>query len=181
MNIDGSGLRQLTNGEGNNGTAMVSRDGKTIYFSSGRTGSSQIWRMPSEGGEAVQVTKNGGHSADEGPAGDFIYYQKGVKGVPELWQVPVAGGEDRRLLSLVGYRQFAVRRDGIYFIQREAYRTASLQFYRFATQKTKKITDIEGPFLHYDFGLTVSPDGRSVLYTHPERPNSSLWLVEDFR
>jgi hypothetical protein len=93
----------------------------------------------------------------------------------------VGGGEERQVLPSVGDRRFAVRSDGIYFIAWPGYSgVASLQFLRFVTGKTKTIAEIEGPFLYYDFGLTVSPDGRSVLYTHPDRPNSSLLLVENF-
>ena len=37
-----------------------SRDGKTIYFTSIRTGKNQLWRIGAAGGEAVQVTRGGG-------------------------------------------------------------------------------------------------------------------------
>jgi len=182
VNIDGSAPRRLTNYPADNVTPAVSGDGKTIYFSSRRTGSWQNWRMSSEGGDPVQVTRNGGFSPQEAPTRDFLYYQKDEGLASELWRVPVGGGEERQVLPSVGYRRFAVRSDGIYFMAWAGYSSsmASLQFFRFVTRKTKKIAEIEGPFLPYDFGLTVSPDGRSVLYTHPDRPNSSLLLVENF-
>ena len=181
VKTDGSGLKRLTNGGGTNVTPMVSVDGETIYFSSRREGTSQIWRMQSGGGPAEQVTRNGGFSPYVAPTGDFLYYQKDEALFSELWRVPVKGGEERVILPSVGCRRFVVRRDGIYFIAWEGYRAPSLEFYRFATRKTKKIADIEGPFLLYDIGLTMSPDSRSVLYTHPARPNSSLMLVENLR
>jgi eukaryotic-like serine/threonine-protein kinase len=180
VSIDGSAPRRLTNSV-HNVTPAVSSDGKTIYFSSRRTGSQQIWRMSSEGADPVQVTRNGGLSPYAAPTGDFLYYQKHEGQFSEIWRVPVGGGEERQVLPSVGDRRFAVRSDGIYYIAWPGYSSvASLQFFRFVTGKTKKITEIEGPFLLYDFGLTVSPDGRSVLYTHPDLPNSSLLVVENF-
>ncbi|MBV1775058.1 S9 family peptidase [Burkholderiaceae bacterium DAT-1] len=48
--------RQLTSGKGNESNARWSSDGQWLYFLSSRSGSSQIWRLPANGGEALQVT-----------------------------------------------------------------------------------------------------------------------------
>ena len=55
-----------------------SGDGRWIYFASNRTGSGQVWKMPSTGGPAVQVTRQGGFAAFESPDGRFLYYAKGL-------------------------------------------------------------------------------------------------------
>jgi eukaryotic-like serine/threonine-protein kinase len=181
MDADGGPVRRLTNDPADDVTPTVSGDGRTIYYSSRRSGSWQIWRMPSNGGDSVQVTRQGGFSPFEAAVGDFLYYQKTEGPFSEVWRVPVGGGMETRVLQSVGDRRFAVRREGIYFIQwPDVQRGASLQFYNFATERTKRITKIEGSFLFYDFGLTVSPDARSVLYTRPDHPNSDLMLVENF-
>ncbi len=39
---------------------MFSADGKSIYFASGRSGQSQVWRSGVDGSLPVQVTKQGG-------------------------------------------------------------------------------------------------------------------------
>ena len=49
-----------------------SRDGRWIYFGSGRSGSLQIWKMPSAGGRAVQVTTKGGFEGFESPDGTVL-------------------------------------------------------------------------------------------------------------
>ena len=49
--------RKLTGGTGNNDTPRWSADGKSLYFSSTRSGSAQIWRLDMDGGEAQQITK----------------------------------------------------------------------------------------------------------------------------
>jgi dipeptidyl aminopeptidase/acylaminoacyl peptidase len=56
VNIDGSGLRQLTSHPDSDGNPRWSPDGKAIYFVSTRSGSSQVWKIAPDGGEAEQVT-----------------------------------------------------------------------------------------------------------------------------
>jgi dipeptidyl aminopeptidase/acylaminoacyl peptidase len=56
--VDGSGARRLTSSPAQDDSAVWSPDGKWIYFSSTRSGSAQVWRLPfGTGGEAEQVTK----------------------------------------------------------------------------------------------------------------------------
>lgn len=55
--IDGENTRQLTSHEANDADPAWSADGRHIYFLSSRSGSSQVWRIALNGGEAMQVTK----------------------------------------------------------------------------------------------------------------------------
>jgi dipeptidyl aminopeptidase/acylaminoacyl peptidase len=54
---DGSGLRRLTTHEAGDSSPRWSQDGASVYFLSTRSGSSQVWRIPADGGEAEQATK----------------------------------------------------------------------------------------------------------------------------
>jgi len=56
VGTDGSGLRPLTLHADNDTSGTWSPDGKTVYFLSTRSGSSQVWKLPLEGGEAQQLT-----------------------------------------------------------------------------------------------------------------------------
>jgi hypothetical protein len=74
--------------------------------------------MPAAGGEAIQVTQQGGFEAYESPNGELLYYTKG-RGPGPIWQVSVAGGDETPVSDLinVGYwRYWAVANDGIYFV-----------------------------------------------------------------
>ena len=53
---DGTGLRRLTSPRTNDRNPRWAPDGKTIFFLSTRSGSSQVWRISADGGEAEQVT-----------------------------------------------------------------------------------------------------------------------------
>jgi dipeptidyl aminopeptidase/acylaminoacyl peptidase len=54
---DGSGLRRLTAYEAGDSDPRWSANGGSVWFLSGRSGSSQVWRIAVTGGEAEQVTR----------------------------------------------------------------------------------------------------------------------------
>ena len=54
---DGTGLRQLTSHPDADNSARWDPSGKSVLFLSTRSGSSQVWRISIEGGEAAQVTE----------------------------------------------------------------------------------------------------------------------------
>ena len=98
MDADGGPPLRLTRSEGElEALPAWSRDGRSIYLTSSRSGSLQIWRMPVAGGESVQLTKRGGAEAVESPDGRVIYYTK----VPE-----VGPGSGAYLLTVVKRNAF---------------------------------------------------------------------------
>jgi dipeptidyl aminopeptidase/acylaminoacyl peptidase len=56
VGLDGSGLRRMTAHEASDFEPRWSPDGKHLYFLSTRSGSSQVWRIALDGGEAEPVT-----------------------------------------------------------------------------------------------------------------------------
>jgi dipeptidyl aminopeptidase/acylaminoacyl peptidase len=57
VNLDGSGLTRLTSDPAADNNPRWAPDGKSIYFLSTRSGSSQVWRLAVGGGDPVQITK----------------------------------------------------------------------------------------------------------------------------
>jgi dipeptidyl aminopeptidase/acylaminoacyl peptidase len=58
VNADGTGLRALTTHPENDSDPVFAPDGKSVFFLSSRGGSSQVWRIALDGGEATQVTRS---------------------------------------------------------------------------------------------------------------------------
>ncbi|PYV41048.1 MAG: hypothetical protein DMG06_18415 [Acidobacteria bacterium] len=57
-------------------------------------------------------------------------------------------------------------------------RKSSIQFLSFSTAMVKTITPMSGrPFE----GLSVSPDGKSILFSQFDEEGSDLMLIENFR
>ena len=88
---EGGVPQRLTNEPSEDGEATFSRDGRSIYFASDRSGRFEIWRIPATGGPAVQVTHGGGVAAQESWDARHVYYSKTEAG-KDLWRVPVEGG-----------------------------------------------------------------------------------------
>ena len=178
IGVDGGKPKRLTHNSANDFRPCWSGDGEWIYFRSNRSGESQIWKMPSGGGEAVQVTRNGGYEPVESPDGKWLYYCKGEM-ASSLWRVSTEGGEESQVLESVFLRGFAVVKEGIYFIPRpDSASRCSIQFFDAATTRTRLIATIEKPVR---WRLSVSPDGRWILYSQVDEVGSDLMLVENFR
>jgi Tol biopolymer transport system component/DNA-binding winged helix-turn-helix (wHTH) protein len=164
-----------------NGGPSWSQDGKWIYFYSDRGGGPlQLWKIQLIGGPAVQVTRNGGVVAAESADGRFLYFAKAD--VPGIWKMPLQGGQETLILDQP-YREFAwwnwaLGRNGIYFINLETKPNATVEFFEFASHKIIPIWSLTNrPFV----GLSISADGRSILYAQHEFQHSDIMLVKNFR
>jgi hypothetical protein len=141
--------------------------------------------MPAQGGEPIQVTRNGGLAALESADGKFVYYSRGnAMGPASLWRVSgpshdADGDETQVLESLADWSTFCVVADGIYYIPHaDGGTTTSIQFHAFAGRKSRKIAAIEKPV---SVGLAVSPGGLTILYTQVDHEDNDLMLVDALR
>ena len=184
IRVSGGKPVRLANDPADDVSPTWSRDGKWVYFGSKRTGRWEVWKVPAGGGKAVQVTRNGGETAFESPDGKFLYYTKEYSwpasvGLAGLWKMPSGGGEESRCFRSVAPRAFCPVNEGIYFIPEPGIDgKSSIQFLSFATAKVKTVAPISGSPAE---GLSVSPDGRSLLFTQLDDASSDLMLVENFR
>jgi len=191
LKVDGAVARLLPTLPGaDNGGPNWSRDGKWIYFYSDRNGGPfQIWKTRVDGGVPVQVTKSGGLFSTESEDGRFLYYSK--LGVPGIWRMPLSGGEETHVLgqpyreftmlsggAFIAWWDWALARNGIYFLNIGSYYNATIEFFDFATHKITPIwTLTKSP----GFGLSLSADGRSILYVQNEVQQSSIMLIKNFQ
>ena len=184
VNVEAGAPRRITTGATYDGMPSWSRGGRWIYFASDRSGAWQVWKVPVEGGEPVQVTKNGGFRACESHDGKFIYYSKFID-TSGLWRIPVQGGEENLILAQLqaGYWEaWAVVDEGIYFIDPETKPQATIKFFNFATRRATRIASLEKPVSILVIStLVISPDERWILYTQRDQSGSDIMLVENFQ
>ena len=178
VEADGGKPRRLTSHPALDAVPSWSQDGRWIYFGSNRSGSYQVWKMPPTGGEALQVTQKGGFLPLESLDGKFVYFMKSYDD-RHIWKTPVGAGDESEVLGPIFARDYDVVKDGIYFIPAlDSSKSQSICFFSFATGEVKSIASVENPWLNY---LTVSPDGRWILYPKLDLEGSDLMLVENFR
>lgn len=181
VEASGSSPRRLTHGPANvnNDIPSWSRDGRSIYFESTRSGRPEIWRVPVGGGTAVQVTHNGGHVAFESTDGKTLYYTLSDGGAEGLHAKRLPDGEEKQVLEEgVAFRNFAVVSDGVYYLHQLGRSRSEIRFHKFGGGQTGMVGEIEGPI---GFGLTVSPDRKTFLFTKFSDAAADLMLIANFR
>jgi dipeptidyl aminopeptidase/acylaminoacyl peptidase len=88
VNEEGFQLRQVTQHPAEDLFPTWSRDGSTLYFTSNRSGSWEVWAIPAQGGTAVQVTEGGATAAQEHPDGEALYLVR--PDTTGIWEIPLA-------------------------------------------------------------------------------------------
>lgn len=158
-----------------------SRDGKWIYFASKRGAEPfQIWKTPLQAGTPVRLTTHGGISPVESFDARYLYYSKYEQN--GVWRAPLqGGGEEREVLSDMdpeSWPNWALSAEGIYFLRFEKFPHPDLAFFDFADGRTYVVWSLEKK---PGWGLSLSADGKSIVYVQDQFIESNLMLVRNFR
>ena len=181
VSVDGGAPRQVIVDSHHNAIPSWSKDGRWIYFDSDRSGSRQIWKIPPQGGQPIQVTRHGGVLALESLDGKFLYYTD--RWEPSgIWRTSPEGGKETLVIKQpINMWYWAVGKDGVYFIDTDTKPHATVKFWSFATRQTTTVAALAKSAWPYDPALSVSSDGRSLLYDQEDNVNNDIMLVENFR
>jgi len=179
IGANGGPPRTITSGSYNDVAPAWSPDGRYLYFGSKRSGTWQIWRVPMDSSALPQqVTSNGGVVAMVSKNGERIYYTKYM--VSGLWEQPATGGHERKLFDgpPAEYPEYwTLSSDGIYAL--------SLVGQQFALRRVDAQTGASKVLGNLKYsptvGLSISPDGKKMVYSGLISASSHLTLVEDFR
>jgi Tol biopolymer transport system component len=161
------------------GDPAWSRDGKWIYFQTFEALGHHIYRCPTGGGNAIAFNTDL-HSTNpqESWEGTYLYFaSREVNHL--LKKVPLAHPElepvTKDLPRVSTSTLWAAVPGGIYFVPAD--NPNSLSYFDFATRKVREVFRARTEF---DDGLSISPDGRYVLFAQNDQENSSIMLVEPF-
>jgi serine/threonine protein kinase len=181
IDTDGGSPRRLTLDPGSKQMPSWSRDGHWIYFESDRAGTEEVWRIPATGGSEERVTHGGGNEpnllSSESADGKTLFFTRAHGNAP-LLALPLAGGPERKVLECVPGWGFAVGPAGVYHLACTAdLRGVPLYLLDPATGRDRLLGTLEQGVL----GFTVSPDGKTILYTKFELKGSDLMMIENFR
>ena len=176
VDAQGGAPRRLTTDPGNDASAYWSRDGKWIYFASNRTGRQEVLKVPADGSAPeTQVTRHGGWRSRESLDGKILYYQK--FDLPGLFQMPVEGGEEKRIAAVEGVHPWDLAGGSIYYFApgRIIHRVDLL------TGRDSVVLTLPPGAVGGTNNLTVSPDGRWLVFVRVDQHISDLMMVDPFR
>jgi len=158
-----------------------SHDGKWIYFLGGSDDArgERIYRVPPQGGQAEVLTSSPGYLPQESFDGQSLYFavHNGSATTLQVASLNPTGTEFRveGLPPLYFSACWTITRDGIYFFPADDFKT--LSYYDFATKKVRPVFKIDG---YPSFGVSVSPDGRYLLFPHMKEGRSDIMLINNF-
>lgn len=164
-------VRQITSEPPRNVYPTWSVDGKSIYFSSLQTGKWQIFRAPSDGGPAVQLTHGGGLYAVEWQDGNVYYVSADTP--HDIRRVPAQGGDETVVVHGAMPQLSALRagRGGLFYFSDLNHSGAQLSYYSFAARINRPVLKIEHPV---DRIFSSDPASGGVTYVQTERWNSDI-------
>jgi Tol biopolymer transport system component/DNA-binding winged helix-turn-helix (wHTH) protein len=171
--------RKLDTNLRNIATPSWSRDGKWIYIRSYEAMGEKIYRCAATGGNAVAL--GGAFDAtypEESFDGSVLYFALRPANT-ELNKISLAG--DFQISPVEGLppisraNLYRVVQGGIYFVPSDAPRT--LRYFDFASRKVSDVFHLQNDFAQ---GLSVSPDGHSLVYSQIDDENSDILLVDHF-
>ena len=181
VNVATKAYLRITSEQTEDVVPSFSRDGKWVYFASNRGGSWQVWKSPSAGGRAQQVTRDGGFAAFESPDGKYLYYAKG-RSVFGLWRVPIAGGFEEPVLKHLkpGYwGWWGICDAGIVYADREPGQAmVTLSMLQLPSGTLTRYATIAKPIVTGGPGLAVPDDCSYVLVSQADTSGSDIMMVE---
>jgi hypothetical protein len=97
-----------------------------------------------------------------------------------IWSVSADGGQSVKVVDVThDYPSgFAVTAEGIYYAaSAHSGEQHLIQFFSFLTAESRPVALAHHPF---DFGMTVSPDSKDILFDQQDEIGSDLMLLENF-
>lgn len=153
-----------------------SRDGKSIYYSSGP----QVWHVSADGSNPEQLSHRMGSGGPvESVDGKWIYYRSRRN----IWRMPVGGGKEEEFIvperDLL-YSPMQVDANGLYYSEFDrSARGVIVMFYDFEAKKSRPVMLVKGG--DFGEGFSISPDGKQILYTKTDRSQTNIIVIENFR
>src|SRR2546426_10462195 len=107
MNADCTGLKQVTQGPGEDGGPRWSPDSKKIAFTSNRTGHAGVYMMNADGSQLIRLTSSpkdtSFNSPDWSPDGTKLLYLHSLPHSGEIWIMNAEGSAQTKLMDAYGF------------------------------------------------------------------------------
>ncbi len=159
-----------------------SHDGRWLYVQSGTAQAlkDRIFRCQANGGDAVALSAEFRSVPLESYDGETLYFMNLDNGAIEMVPLKPIGAQSvlGGMPAVSNPHLWTVVPGGIYFVPADA--PKSVRYFDFATKQVRQILEIKKE-LEFSSGLSVSPDGRWILYSQEDEASTDIMLVENFR
>jgi Tol biopolymer transport system component len=156
-----------------------SHDGKWIYFLGYEGNGLELYRCPAGGGDATLLLGSlDSTEAIESFDGKLLYFPArwGDMMMLALDRSEATPREVSQMPKIDDQYEWAVVAEGIYFSRQDDPR--SISFYDFATKHTREVFRVDKDLAA---GMSISPDGRYILFSQVDESNAGIMLVSNFR
>ncbi|HEX2573261.1 MAG TPA: protein kinase [Polyangia bacterium] len=168
--VAGGPVRQLTADRRQNVSPFFHPDGRRIFFASSRSGISQLWELPLDGGQPLQITNDGPVlSADISPDGRRLIYDHDST-ICTLFAYPQSRSRRRLSPSEFDLSQPAPTGDGREIVVRML-RQSEARTYAVALS----LSDGSERILAEAESIALTPDGLHLLYGVLDGTHSLLY------
>ena len=176
--VDGSNAVQLTDGSAQDFWPTWSADARWIAFGSLRGGEPQLWRVPSAGGKATPITREGGFRGDWSPVDNrIVYWKRG--------QLQVFDADSDKVLLTVPAGDLTLTLptwspDGRSFsaMREEAHENSSLWIFDARTGE-RRLAALLPPGFHTIFRASWGAGGQSLIVNR-DKTITHVVLLENF-
>jgi WD40-like Beta Propeller Repeat len=180
IDADGGPSRRLTTQAGDQSAPTWSHDGRWIYFSGDQGTGCDIWRVPASGGTLERMTRGAsGRFACESADGKQLLFQPKEADSP-LMAMALTGGEARQLVACVWWGAFGAGPQGVYYVPCDPSADPPVHVLDLKTGRDRRLGMLE-KLTERPLGLSVSPDGQTIVYPRVTSENADLMLIENFR
>jgi TolB protein len=174
--VEGGAPRRLTTDPAQDGLPRWTADGRSVVFTSRRSGNWQLWSVPAEGGAPKRLRTNAytEWQADESPDGRTLAFLSNAEGPEFLWLLDRSTGHLRALVrhrrrAILGNPDWSPEGDRIVFSsnQRQGHQIYVVDV---ASGEEKRVSPVGGCEPRF------SPDGRKIVYVgrRPRKEESRI-------
>ena len=178
-NTAGGDLRKVNTSTRANSLPSWSKDGRFLFYASGEDiQTASIWRVPVEGGTATKIVAEGDLPIPS-PDGTHLFFRKFGLGSVSIMRVRL-DGSDLQTMQVLPVADSSVAwwpsGDGLYILSAPA-GVSQIEYLDIATGKRTLIYTLPKRALDWIGGLSVSSDGKWLLYTEIDEQKADLYLL----